>query len=399
MATMADRRLAAALALLLGACTTSSLRYEEVLAGLDGVLVVEPPEAGKPARLRYRDEGPVAPWPLRFVLFVPLQPLLRLFVGEPDIAVLDNPPGHARDLIETLGSKAAGDLLSSAEAATRLLPIAELDGSNLDRMVAIDALARICRSLALPLLPDLLRQEQYPERDPPWWSDALDALRQLRPLARGDRPLDDVAGERYRAALAQLTRRPLATAELRLKLISDLALAFATEQQPELQGPTAAALRLALQHGVDWLLLDLLAGREPELQPTRLLVLDLLHTAGGSDAVPVLLAWLAAPGAAVDRFEGGLMRLRLIQLCGQLDAARGAVAAQLPGREAWEALSPLQFLCDQILPPVGSDDDLDPFGNPMRVPAQEALCYVLQRPIDYELQWVREWNQEFRQGR
>ena len=113
-----------------------------MLTELDGVMQVENKQ--EPPKLSYRDEGPVASWPLRSVLFLPLQPVLRPLGGGASVTKLENPSGHARDLVEVLGDKATDSLLDSAEAATRLLQIAALDPSNLNRIVAIEALAKLC---------------------------------------------------------------------------------------------------------------------------------------------------------------------------------------------------------------------------------------------------------------
>lgn len=389
---------------LLGSCSVGNLRYQEVLSELDGVMQVvrQEDKPGKPLKLDYRDEAPVASWSLQFTPFLPLQPVLRALVGDAAVTKLPNPSEHARELAEALGDKAAGSLLKSADAATRLLQIASLDVSNLNRIVAIDALAKMCRAQDLPLLPGLSDAASYPGVDP-GLDDAIETLRRARPASRDDgRQLDDIARAQYAAALQTLTSRPLTTPERRVALVSDLANALRGESDPALRPVTAAALRQALQYGVDWLLLELLADRDAELQPTRLCVFDLLHAAGGGDAVPVLLAWMRAPSAAVrdgrEPYEGGSMRLRLIHACGQLDRERGARAVLLPGREAWEAVAPLQFLCEQILPAVDPGADTDPFGNPMRLPAQEALCWSLGRLIDYDTAWVSAWYQEFRRA-
>src|SRR5690606_6122055 len=94
--------------------------------------------------------------------------------------------------------------------------------------------------------------------------------------------------------------------------------------------------------------------------------------------VPLMLATMAA--SARDRtlnlpdFDPDpLIQLRLIHYCGQLTGELAQRAVQLPGREAWEAISPTDFLATTVL----SERD---YYSKLRTPAIVALSWSLGRP-------------------
>ncbi|GAB4159317.1 MAG: hypothetical protein Fur0037_26540 [Planctomycetota bacterium] len=385
---------------LLGACTVGNLTEAEVLTGLDGVMRVD--RSTSPPKLRYAEEGPVASWTLRFSPLLPLQPLMRILFGTPSTERLENPASHARELARALGEKAGDSPGSAAEASIRLLQIATLDTSSLDRVVALDGLESISARVGVDLWPDLMAPTSWPARSPEF-ERALAEFGRLAATRRSGSPRSDAERAALGSAMDALVARPLPTADERVALLVDLAAEASAESDPELRAGAESALLRGLAHAVRWTLVEALKGREPALRPVRLRALEILHRAGGPDSVPVLLSLLAAPGAelreGVERFEDGPVRLRMIRYCGQLDETRAARAARLPGREDWEAISPLQFLCEQVLPVVAPGSDFDPFGNPMRIPAQRALCWILRRPVDFDTAWVRTWYEEFRRKR
>jgi hypothetical protein len=386
---------AVAAALSLVGCSVANLSYAEVVGELDSVVRFE--GTGNARRLVYQDEPLVSPWYLRFTLFYPLRPVLRgILGGRPSPSKVVNPSGHARELVAVLGDKAGSDLQACAHALQRLVPIAELDASPLNRVTALDAMSCVAGSLRLPLLGEMVAPEAWPAV-PTQEAEWIAALRDSRPAVRPpELPLLEApARRRYADAIAGLSRRPLAAPGQRLALVQELGDALAGERDPELVEPTAAALRAALGHCLRWTVIDALQGQEPALADVRLQAAAILHRDGGPDAVPTILALMAASPEqvreGVPRFDPHpLVLLRLVHMCGQLDAERAARSVRLPGRAAWEPVAPLDFLADLVLRGTARWSGL-------RTVAHEALCRCLGRPVDYELEWVERWYRA-RQG-
>ncbi len=394
----ADRRVAGlgVVLLLAGGCSVANLSYPEVLHEYDSVAVTE--GSGAERRMVYRDEADVTPWYMRFVLFVPLRPVLGfVFGGSPGPTTVANPSGHARERMAVLADKAQGDLLRCGEVAMRLVPVAEADASALNRITALDGLSRMAWSLGLTLGADLADEAQWPGSGPQE-ADWIAALRDGRPAARppGAAGLSGPRADLYRDALRGLSARPLAQASQRLGLLTDLTHALGDETDRELAQATAEALRQAFRHCAFWLLVDAVQGDDPTLADVRLIAMEHLHRHGGPDSVPTILALMAGSqerlretGSRFDRDP--FVRLRLVHLCGQLDPARAGRSVLLPGRAAWEPVAPVDFLAELVLRE-------DPYYSGLRTIATEALCRSLGRPIDYDVAWVRGWYAERHKG-
>lgn len=384
--------LGAAGLLLGGGCSVANMTHAEVLRELDSFVRVEgtPPQR----QMVYLDQGEVMPWYMRFTLFYPLRPLLRVVPGgAPAPTELANPPGHARELMHVIGHKAGAGLLRCADTTLRLVPVVELDGSTLNRIAALRAVETMTIALDLSVACDLTEADAWPTTSPRE-AEWIAAFRAGRPAARAlaQADWDPQAARTYREALLGLSARPMAQSAQRLALVAELADALREETESELREPTAAALRGALHHCLRWTVIDAMAGQSPALVELRLLAASILHRQGGVDSVPMVLALMAATAEQVrdgmPRFDPDpYVRRRLIHLCGQLDARRAAVSVRLPRMAAWEPIAPIDFLAEVILKE-------DPYYSGLRTVAQEALCRCLGRPIDYDLEWVRVWYAE-----
>jgi hypothetical protein len=190
----------------------------------------------------------------------------------------------------------------------------------------------------------------------------------------------------------------------RVALLRDLADALAGETDAALRTATAQAVRAAIAHCLRWTILRALQRSDAEyrtdresLAEVRVCAIEIVQRTGGPDAVPFMLAWMAAPPERMrenaKRFDlDHYVRLRLIHLCGQLDLTRASKSIRLPGREAWEPASPIDYLCDTLLDVLTRT----PFYTALRIPALEALCRCVGRPFDLDDSWVRGWYEEYR---
>lgn len=365
----------------------SLMSYDELRVEIDNVQRVE--GSGAQQRLVWLDEAEVAAWYCKW------WPTSMLFATK-TTARLENPRQHLRDLWDLLLPELAGDLARCADVLPRLLRIVELAPSPLDKIVALRGLEGIARSLALDPVAGLTDPAGQPTV-PTDLAPTLQAMRELRPAARAIRGRELAPGERvtYAAAIGKLVAAPLPNWHERVAWVEDLALAWASEPDAELRATCERALRTAMRYAVQWAIVTAMQGRERPLVDVRLCAIDILHRAGGVDSVPLLLALLAGSGdaaasASLPQYDPDpVFRLRLIQLCGQLDFARARRVVRLPGREQALALAPVDVLAQLVL-------NEDPYSSPLRLPAQEALAHCLQRPqIAYDLEWVDAWYREF----
>ncbi|MBK8101189.1 MAG: hypothetical protein IPK26_29255 [Planctomycetes bacterium] len=365
----------------------SLMSYDELRVEIDNVQRVE--GSGQQQRLVWLEEADVAAWYCKW------WPTSMLFSAKSP-AKLENPRQHVRDLWELVLPEVADDLGRCADVLPRLLRIAELAPSPLDRIVALRGIETIARSLRLDLVAGLTEPAGQPAV-PADLSTVLQAARELRPAARTIRGRELTPGERevYLAAIGRLTAAPLPNWYDRVAWVEDLAHAWSTEDDDELRAGCEAALRTAIRFAVQWAVVTAMQGRERPLVDVRLCAIDILHRAGGVDSVPLLLALLAGTTDAtaspsLPQYDADpVFRLRLIQLCGQLDVARARRVVRLPGRDQVLVLSPLDVLAQLVL-------NEDPYSSPLRLPAQAALAHCLQRPeVSYDLDWVDAWYREF----
>ena len=150
------------------------------------------------------------------------------------------------------------------------------------------------------------------------------------------------------------------------------------------------ALREAISHGVRGSLLNAVEGRSRRLAVVRLAAMEQIRRLGGPRTVPLLLAAMAASPAeqqaGAPAFDPDtLVMLRLIHYCGQLGPELRGSVVRLPGRQDWEATSPVEFLARTILSQRA-------YYSQLRTPAIVALTWCLGRDaLDPDPAWVRAW--------
>jgi hypothetical protein len=384
---IARRRLALVAAVAIassgGACSVASLSYGELATELDGIVRVE--RTGRAGRLAYAPEAPTSAW---YMLFVPLRPIsgvLGFLFGARHATQLENPAGYARDLLAELPDEAGADLSRCTDTVLRLGYVAELDTNRASRVGALDGLAVIAANLQLGLFqsPELVGVVAEPERV----AQARGQIELLSPERRSA-PLDDAARQQWAAALESLTEHPLPQWFEQLALVDMLRAAWHAEPEAAAGVEVERALRRALRHFVEGALLRALQASAPDRVEVRLVAIDLVRRFGGPRIVPLLLAVVVPPPSrAVERLDP-LVQLRLIHLCGQLHGELAYATLRLPGREAWEALAPADFLAQVVL-------NERAYYSLLRVPAIAALSLCLQRPrLDFDESWVEEWVRE-----
>jgi hypothetical protein len=402
---MSERgRLLCAIATVVGLCSCSvrHLSYAELERDIDAIVRLE--GSGDQQRLVYLRDVEQSPWYSRWLLVRPLKPVLIFLFGDTTHVELDapSPSGRVRELAQELAPNCGVDLLRAAATAQRLVRIAELDDSALNRIIALNGLDELRRAHELDVYRGIERGE-LGEAELATIQQALQVVKQYRPSARVPMgaPLAVEEGRAYAAALRGLTAQPVATWQARLALVADLATALALEQDDELGTETQQALRLALQYAVQVTLRRALQDQDIYRNEVRLRALEILHAAGGVDSVPLLLALMAKSPAQIANGERPFdfdleTQLRLIHMCGQLDRKRALQQVQLPGRQAWQSVAPIEFLAR-----IALDDE---FLSPLQLPALEAMALCLQRPrIDLGgegdqggVEWVRAWYEEYR---
>ena len=120
----------------------------------------------------------------------------------------------------------------------RLVRIAELDASALNRIIALDGLEVVARAQAIDLVAGLdqgdLQALASTDLQP-----LLDGFRDLRPTAR-QAPLSAAHAARYEQVLTGLSAQPLATWSMRAALVADLAASLQSEPERRLRELTGA---------------------------------------------------------------------------------------------------------------------------------------------------------------
>lgn len=392
--------LAIVLLLAAGGCSVAHLSYAEIERDLDAIVLAE--GQNEEQRLVYRYEVQQASWYARAWLLLPLKQLLLMAFGSVADVELENPSGRVRELLTVLAPKAEDDLLRGASAAHRLVRIAELDPSPLNRIVALDGLAVLADAHGFDLAAGLARgfAPLRPAEELSAWVLDFNRLHPGRRTPAGA-PLEGQSADRYRGVLRALCAEPLPTWWDRMSLVGGLSTAWQHEQSPELRVLTLECLRRALRHAIQWTIVTALLGQERRWVDVRLRALEIVHRAGGPDSVPLLLALMANSPERIAANEPQfdphpLVQLRLIHLCGQLDRERAVRRVQLPGREHWQPVAPVEFLARIAL-------DRNTFRAPLALPARAALAYSLGRRSiglleDEEEDWVWSWYEEYRRG-
>ncbi|MSR37660.1 MAG: hypothetical protein EXS02_02300 [Planctomycetes bacterium] len=389
-----------AIALSGAGCSVSHLSYSELERDLDAVARLE--GSGDEQRIIYQRKVQESPWYSRWLFVRPVKPLLLLVAGQTTSVELDNPSGRARELAQTMAASCGGNLLHTAQTTQRLVRIAELDPSALNRIVALSGLALLVKAQGFDIYLGIERGD-LTESEQSVLQSSLSVIRELRPAGRyavGEALSMDAQGK-YSQALGSITAQPVPGYEGRLALVADLATALSEERDEQLITPTTEALRRALQHAIQWTMRRALQDLDRNRIEVRLRALEILHCAGGPNSVPMLLALITRPSeVAAARGEvielDPTTQLRLIHMCGQLDLERAKQKVQLPGRADWQSTAPIDFLARRAL-----EDELL---SPLQLPALEAMALCIRRTRldlaaegdDSGVQWVRAWYENYR---
>lgn len=380
-----------AFAALAASCSVAAnLNADEILTEVDGIVRIE--GAGNEQRLVYAERAPVSLWYTRIALLGPLQLPLRWMFGRTTEAQLERPAAHVRELLRELPDELPRDVSVVAKAAVRFGFIGQLDGNPYNRLVAVDGLARAARLLELPLFAgDLTRFGAPP--DPARLQAARAAIQAQRPEVRpaGSFRAEDLQG--YGDALLAWTEAPLPDGLARLSMLEEATTLLVAESVAEVRAKARDAVRAALRHMIEGLLLEIVQGRGSDTVDLRLCTMEQIRRLGGPRVVPLLLAVMARSPAEKARLETAYdpdVQLRLIQYCGQLRGELADTVVQLPGRLGYEVTSPREFLAITIL----NEKELY---SKLRTPALVALTWSLQRPrLDPDPAWVRQWREQRR---
>ncbi|MBX3464125.1 MAG: hypothetical protein KF830_13205 [Planctomycetes bacterium] len=388
-------RVAAAGSLCLaGGCSVAdNLSFAEIVTELDGIVTIT--GEGTDRSVRYATQAPVSAWYMRQFWLVPIRWLLGPVFGYRSEDTIENPSEHVRELLLELPDELGRDLVAGAQATTRFGWIAELDQNGRSRVAGIDGLVAVAARGRLPIFAG-----DFAALGEPLAADRLDGIQRtiaaLRPEARTS-AFDAGQRQAYAGALASLTERPLALWPDRLLLVEDLLVLLQAERERDLVVTAQEALRAAIRHCIEGVLLRAVEGRDPRFVEVRLCAMEQVRRLAGPRGVPLLLAVMAATPQQRARFEPAydpdpLIQLRLIHYCGQLSGEVARMEVRLPGREGWQATAPVDFLAQTVLTEQA-------YYSKLRTPAMAALSLSLGRPtLDPDPAWVREWYRQ-RQSR
>lgn len=384
---MTRRRVPLLVATMLAGCSVAdNLSGPEILQEIDGIVQVS--GHGSERTLRYAGEAEVSAWYARFWLFQPVLPLFTVPFGSTSHEILPNPAQHVRDLLGELPDEVGDDLELAALSCTRLGWITLLEDNGYDRLLALDAMAAVMLALDVDVFPERL-EELTLSSEPASVARAMSAFELGRPRAARDRTMGPERAA-YLAALDTLVERPLPAGWRRLELAEMLTDAWRLESDAAVRERTEQALLRSLTHVFVGSLLRALDGRAPETLELRLCAMEHVRRFAGPRGTHLLLAYMAATPEQVrakePRYEEDpLVRLRLVHYCGQLRGDLADFALRLPTREAWEAVSPREFLATLILQEAQ-------LYSKLRLPALVALTWSLGRPrLDPDTTWVQQW--------
>ena len=336
----------------------------------------------EPSELDYQSSAMRYAWPLRWMEGTGVDVVLvRLLALSPEPVPIANPGGFARDRIAELAPLAVGDLQRVAQAAVRLLWVADLDANPLNQVVAL-------RGLQL-LLEDI-------GGDPTTMvhpSSAADIDAQLAALlavyesgwpgSRGDAPLSEPLRSEYRDVLGALVERPLPRPTEQRNLIRSLSGAVQLETDAELRAVAQESLVAALRHGIYQSFRR--SVRAAPSDAVREVAMQMLLRSSGRNGLPFVLATIARPPATVimqgNRYDASeSVRRYLIRVCAQ------ATPEQL--EESFDGgPEPIEFLYDTIAERPGSPS--------LRMTAMEAFCLATRRDVSYEYAKATEWYDDF----
>lgn len=358
----------------LGGCFTfpGALREFDAVARID----VDPQTQTGRAPLVYERDPARYRWGLRQIEGTGIdQAWIWLFGVRPVPNRVSNPTAFARRRLRILASLAEGDLRRTALVAQRVHLVASADTSQLNRIEALRAASRLLRGLRVdPLATVQIRGVQ-----------PIDLSKLETGWPDGERRDAETRTE-YLVALLDVSRAPANDLSVQRQAIRLLSSAERLERDPVVQRATRVALRQVIDFGLSSVLLQAL--QEPEVPPEeREVAFHELRTLGGPDSMPTLIAFLSD----VRRDFGYLreqptdLRRTIVAACSRL---RGSlVVAGFPiGLRGQLGPSPVQILYD-----VAIND----FDKGLRAVALEGLSFTLDRPLDPDPSWAREWYQEW----
>lgn len=331
------------------------------------------------AELRYREDPE-----RRVMLARALGPVSDLFGVDASPHPMDNPRGFAREHMLELTAEAVGDVDRTLHLSQRLLLIAELDASGLGRLTALECLVRLAVGLELDLIAGVFEEFDTSEET----VAAIERLQRFGPVARPQAPQASWR-EAYLAAIARVTDRPGAAPTYRRRLVTSLAEAAAADPDPGLGSRASVGAVEALRWAVQRALVDAMTSDAPSLEPVRSAAIRQFRRVGGPGAVAVILALKERPASVVasglDRFDSDpMIRLELVNMCGQLQGELAASGAQRSADAADRGPSPQEFLYEQVARP----DEAMPG---LRLEALEALGATLGRTPDFDADWAHRW--------
>jgi hypothetical protein len=352
-----------AVATLVGCSVADNLSGPEILQEIDGIVQVR--GRGSERTIEFAGEADVSAWYARFWLFQPVLPLFTIPFGSTSREILPNPAQHVRDLLCELPDEVGADLELAALSCTRLGWITLLESNGYDRLLALDAMAAVLLQLEVDVFPAQL-EDLTRSSEPASVARAMAAFELGRPRSLREHTMGPERGA-YLAALTTLVERPLPAGWRRLELAESLTDAWRGETDAELRAATGAALRRSLAHVFVGSLLRALDGRSPETLELRLCAMEHVRRFAGARGTHLLLAYMAATPEQVRANEPRYDPDPLVR------------------REAWEAVSPREFLATLIL----QEDQLY---SKLRLPALVALTWSLGRPrLDPDTNWVQQW--------
>lgn len=375
----------------LGGCTAAdNLSYDDLVYELDAIVAVEGAEEQR--AIVYRDAAATSNWYMRQFWLGPLRWPLGWTFGKRSNGELKNPVRHVRELLVELPDEAGASPEANVQLGLRVAWLAAFDQNSANRVIALDVLAGVAQRLQLPVLP-CTPEELLVPLEAATVQEAQAVLAQHAAALRGEAVLAADDRTASVAAMQALVAAPLPGLAARLQVAQQLAVLQHEARDAEVLAAAEPALRAALTHVVRGVLLELCRTRSADLSDVRLCAIEHFRRLGGPASVPLLVALTTATPEQIRRGEerfdpDPLVRLRLLTYAGQVRGELAQQQVELPGVEAWAALSPAEFLAQTIL-------NEQSYYSRLRVPALKTLSLALERPtFDYDVTWVRTWLEE-----
>lgn len=292
----------------------------------------------------------------------------------------DNANRFARERMLTLVDTARGDRQRSTEVIWRLLWVAQLDRSPLNKIRALEGMSQLMEGLELAMVVQDLG-------DPPSPADSdfvLTTLSQLVAAARQG-TLEDAGRQELIDLLDFFRQNPLPTPPQRRRLVAELAPDRFTDLDAELRRAQSETLDRALEHAVYIMFMLHLRNDQPAGIEVRRAAIQEFHRRAGPDSVALLLRITRRPRDTVPAGQLGFdpspyVLLELVRLCGQLNRERALVSNG-------NGPAPAEFLYQVVRAPL-------PLRGPERglwFLAMEALALSLEMPVSFDQKWADDW--------